>query len=869
MTDLFDSVKQAFADSYRVESEIGRGGMATVYLAEDLKHHRKVAVKVLQPEIAAALGQDRFLLEIETVARLHHPHILALYDSGEAHGFLYYVMPFVEGESLRGRLDREKQLPLDDALHIAREVADALSYAHSHDVVHRDIKPENIMLEADHAVVTDFGIATAITESGGDRLTGTGIALGTPAYMSPEQAAGSKDIDGRSDLYSLGCVLYEMLAGQAPFTGPTIESIVHQHLVVEPPSVTSIRPAIPAEVAGTIQRALSKTPADRFSPAAQFAEALVSKSAAPTVAALPRRRVPTGILGIVMIAVLLLATVIVWRTTTRPQPIVSAELQQVTFNGNVIEATMSPDGQFLAYMTSDPDGTVLLVQDLDGGQPIELYSDESFTCCPQWSPDGSQILFQAGARGSGSSVVVPRLGGTPRRLIAEAVAIWSPDGSQIASWWPQAQRIWLTDVTSGDTTGSIPMTDHDWVKGVDWSPHDDGLAIITFTAGKHTLWISSLDGSDRQVVLEDTVGILSPKFSPDGSAIYFLRVADAGLTELWKVRVSSSGAARGNAERVVSSAAVGVRHGSIPSYSISSDGSKLLYTRVVSHSNLWLYEVDPSRPEQPALTRQLTSGTATRGTPRLSPDGSRIVFLEATGGGRNLHIIPITGGTAHQVTFVDTQVWSPAWSPDGSQVAFGSTREGVPSILVVDADGGTPREYDSATFEPGNLLAWSPAQSITYQLPGDHDFVTLDPLTREERSLIDGNTNGWLYDPRPGPDNRRIAIYWLRSPAESTGTWLLSPEQPTQQFVIGGFFPIGWSADGQSVYAMQQDLRRDKSQDVYRIPLNTGTPILLTTLPVPVMPWEVSITPDGTLIVAAVEERQSDAWVVKNFDPSR
>ncbi|MBI1723677.1 MAG: protein kinase, partial [Gemmatimonadetes bacterium] len=226
------------------------------------------------PELAAVLGGERFLREIEIAARLTHPHVLPLYDSGEADGVLFYVMPFVEGESLRDRLAREKQLPLDDALQIAREVADALSYAHSHDVVHRDIKPENILLESGHAVVADFGIARAITAAGGTKLTETGMAIGTPAYMSPEQAAGSQDLDGRSDLYSLGCVLYEMLAGQPPFTGPTVESVVHQHLAMEPHPITSLRPAVPAEVAAALQRALAKTPADRFNPVAQFGEAL-------------------------------------------------------------------------------------------------------------------------------------------------------------------------------------------------------------------------------------------------------------------------------------------------------------------------------------------------------------------------------------------------------------------------------------------------------------------------------------------------------------------------------------------------------------------------------------------------------------------
>jgi serine/threonine protein kinase len=274
MTGSLNPLAAALADRYRLERELGQGGMATVYLAEDLKHQRRVAIKVLRPELAAAIGADRFLREITTTASLRHPHILPLYDSGEADGFLYYVMPYVEGESLRGRLDREKQLPLDDALQIAREVADALSYAHARGIVHRDIKPENILPESGHAAVADFGIAKAMSAAGSDTLTQAGMAIGTPQYMSPEQASGEQDLDGRSDLYALGCVLYEMLAGQPPFTGPTAESLVYQRLTAEPRSITQLRPAVPAEVAVALQRALAKTPADRFNPVAQFSEAL-------------------------------------------------------------------------------------------------------------------------------------------------------------------------------------------------------------------------------------------------------------------------------------------------------------------------------------------------------------------------------------------------------------------------------------------------------------------------------------------------------------------------------------------------------------------------------------------------------------------
>ena len=281
MTSSVERLNAALADRYRIERELGAGGMATVYLARDLKHERDVAIKVLKPDLAAALGAERFLAEIKTTAGLRHPHILPLYDSGEASGLLYDVMPLVEGESLRDRLDREKQLPLEDALRTAREVADALSYAHARGVIHRDIKPENILLENGHAVVADFGIAKALDAASGGSLTQTGAAVGTPLYMSPEQAAGQKDLDGRSDLYSLACVLYEMLGGQPPFTGPTVESVVHQHIAVEPPPITNLRPAVPGTVAATLQRALAKTPADRFNPVAQFALALSTGPGAP------------------------------------------------------------------------------------------------------------------------------------------------------------------------------------------------------------------------------------------------------------------------------------------------------------------------------------------------------------------------------------------------------------------------------------------------------------------------------------------------------------------------------------------------------------------------------------------------------------
>ncbi|MGH7607456.1 MAG: protein kinase domain-containing protein, partial [Gemmatimonadales bacterium] len=276
--DPIAELNAALAERYVIDRELGRGGMAVVYLARDLKHERFVALKTLRPEVAVAVGRDRFLREIRLAARLQHPNILAVYDSGQAAGELYYVMPFVEGESLRNRLEREPQLPLDDALQITREVGDALSYAHDHDVVHRDIKPENILLSGGHAIVADFGIARAISAAGGDKLTETGLGIGTPSYMSPEQAAGTAKVDRRSDIYSLACVLYETLAGQPPFTGPTAQAILARHSLDSVPRLKIVREMIPDQLERVINRALAKAPADRYQTAAQFAEALAAAS---------------------------------------------------------------------------------------------------------------------------------------------------------------------------------------------------------------------------------------------------------------------------------------------------------------------------------------------------------------------------------------------------------------------------------------------------------------------------------------------------------------------------------------------------------------------------------------------------------------
>jgi serine/threonine-protein kinase len=321
----------ALADRYRIEREAGQGGMATVYLAQDVRHDRRVALKVLRPELAAVIGAERFLAEIKTTASLQHPHILPLFDSGAADSFLFYVMPYVEGESLRDRLVREKQLPIGDAVRIATEVAGALDYAHRHGIIHRDIKPENILLHDGRAQVADFGIALAASKAGGTRMTETGMSLGTPHYMSPEQAMGEREITARSDVYALGCVLYEMLVGEPPFTGPTAQAIVAKVVTEEPRPLLPKRHTIPGHVEEAVLTALEKTAADRFGSAADFAAALAGQAAAGGTrarsagrpAAAPGAGVPTRwfLAAVAAAAVLLLAALAGWwHTRAAPAP---------------------------------------------------------------------------------------------------------------------------------------------------------------------------------------------------------------------------------------------------------------------------------------------------------------------------------------------------------------------------------------------------------------------------------------------------------------------------------------------------------------------------------------------------------------------
>lgn len=445
---VFEKIRVALSDRYDVQRQIGSGGMATVYLARDLRHQRPVALKLLSPELGAVLGPERFLSEIRVTANLQHPNLLPLFDSGEAEAQLYYVMPYVEGESLRARLDREKQLPVNEAVRIASAVAAALDYAHRHGVIHRDLKPENILLQEGQPLVADFGIALAVSHAGGERVTQSGLSLGTPQYMSPEQATGDRSVDARTDIYSLGAVLYEMLIGEPPHTGATVQAIIARVLTDKPRSVRATRPAVPEHVEFAVQKALEKVPADRFDTALEFAEVLQGTrplTIAGTTTTAPQtdgflsvfrsRSAGWTAAGVALIVAFTAAAVAVNERSGRRS---LENLPPVAFRvempvdaaippGGEPMLDLSPDGRWLVSVLQRQSTTQLYLRSLDDLEAKPLAGTERASY-PFFSPDGHWIGFSA----NGKLKKIAREGG---------VAIDVTDG--FSAFLPQA--FWTRD----------------------------------------------------------------------------------------------------------------------------------------------------------------------------------------------------------------------------------------------------------------------------------------------------------------------------------------------------------------------------------------------------------------------------------------
>ena len=701
MTDVLGRLTSALAQRYRVVREIGVGGMATVYLAHDERHDRDVAIKVLHPDLGAALGAERFLAEIRTTARLQHPHILPLLDSGEADGLLYYVMPYVTGETLRDRLERERQLPIDDALRIAREVADALGAAHAIGIVHRDIKPENILIGRGHALVADFGIALAVQTAGGHRMTQTGLSLGTPQYMSPEQAMGDRTIDARTDIYSLGAVTYEMLTGDPPFSGSTVQAIVAKVLTERPTSPTAVRDTVPPAIERAVLTALAKLPADRFGSAEKFAEALawtdvayasgVRTGAAAPAAALPARRSRAIELGVLAAAVLL-TTAVTWRVargTSASSDSAWAAFTQLTDASGVETApSLSPDGEYFAY-SSDARGTFDIYVQRVGGRTPQLVAGDSTAdeVWPAYSPDGKQIAYNQ--RGGGI-FVVGATGESPRRLTTfGANAAWSPDGKQIVFGTEEvgsaytvnaSGRIWVVDVAGGEPRRILVDATNGLYEPA-WSPSGARIAFWSVIGGQRDLETVKPDGTDRVKATNDAAVDWAPSWSPDGKSLYF--ASDRGGTMgLWRIAIDeASGRPSGTPEVVGAGVDVAM---DLPH--LSKDGQTLVFRSKVETVNPAAIPFDQATARVGATTLlQHRSGTLVPSD--VSPDGKWLALFSMLDRQQDLFLMRADGSGLVRLTDDAARDWGPRFTPDGSAVTFYSNAGGKYDAWSMRTDG--------------------------------------------------------------------------------------------------------------------------------------------------------------------------------------
>jgi serine/threonine-protein kinase len=706
MTPVEKRLAAALADRYRIERELGAGGMATVYLAEDLKHHRRVAIKVLHAELSVLLGPERFLREIELTANLQHPHILPLFDSGNADGFLYYVMPYVDGETLRARLERERQLPIADVVRIATEVADALQYAHERSVIHRDIKPENVLLQNGHALVADFGIALAVEQAGGERMTQTGLSLGTPQYMSPEQAMGERAVDARTDIYALGAVTYEMLAGEPPFTGPNAQAIVAKVLTVSPEALSAKRATVPEALEDAVAVALQKLPADRFSSASAFAGALptpsVSGATRPARTAVGRsRRTP----GIVMAALMLTALLVGmgmtygWQRSRSPsvsRGVVLSTLRPSSGEEWGISFALSPDGSRLVVVarTGKHADTHLAIRPLDQLTDSPLPGTDGASA-PFWSPDGKAIGFFADHQlkvidlGSGTvRSLCPAPSGNSGSWSTKNVILYVPLDATEAYRVPAAggtcTKLALRGIAS--TTGGtaqflsdgehflISSSDHTWLGRLESDSvtllHDNILTSSVFAAPDYLLFAGSdqsltaqridvgagaLIGAPHRLLdrISHPNGFLSVSASLDGVLVARTQSADGGRV------VTTVG--RGRAAPVSITI-----HQDAWSYRLAHDGRRLAL------GGWALWTLDLARGITNVAASVPDSLRETMIYPVWAPSDTAIVFADSYGH-YGVNVLDLRTNRVRGL-FESPVATRPAepedWSPDGRSIAF-------------------------------------------------------------------------------------------------------------------------------------------------------------------------------------------------------
>ena len=815
--DELAQLNSSLLGKYAIEREIGRGGMATVYLALDQRHDRPVALKVLNPELGAMLGVDRFLAEIRITAKLQHPNLLPLFDSGEADGLLFYVMPYVDGESLRAKLLRDKQLPVDEAVHIATAVASALGYAHRHGVIHRDLKPENILLHDGRPLVADFGIALAVSNAGGERITQTGVSLGTPQYMSPEQATGDRPIDGRTDIYSLGAVLYEMLTGDPPHTASTTQALIAKIVTDVPPSVRTTRPHVSVYIDAAVAGALEKLPADRWHTVEEFAEALEPErgvalpAGARTPGTIARDSALTGkrrfgrrfwLAAAVTVAVVVVATGVFWRLYS-PGP----DAQSVSFvleppsseagRASIGGFAVSPDGKTLAFVVASDSAASVYVRRIDEATSRRVPGTES-AMFVSFSPDGKWLSVSTSNR----KLVKAAVDGSSAITLAENAwvwggATWENDQSLLLYGWKGLRRIAATggairQVTIRSTLGTQGMTvlgaDGETIVFMDQGPgftEDDYLAIGSRLTGQyHTTSLLAnrpLTIVDNHIVYVTATGaIMAVPFDARGQAITGdpVRIMEGLVYDVSNAAMSRTGT--------------------------------LVYRR-----GRWTNRLVLEPPDRRTMTLSNVEGHLQwLSPPRFSPDGQRIaVAAQAPHGDTitsDIWILDIATRAFSRVSSVGN-VNEPEWTPDGRNLVFTSWFWRNAALWLQSADGARPREA-LLTFpdgqQPGSATVTPDGRGVIFCgnnfRPGTMDLGFIGFEEQRKPQLID-TTRVCGGRVSVSPDGKWLA--YVTNDGQGSNVYVRPFRRGGARFRIstnGGVAAL-WSRDGKRLYYVQPD----------------------------------------------------------------